>query len=226
MMYALLAVLALAVVLLDTNEFLRGLRKVQIDAFITLLMLSIIGAGFVTGGWKRGSLLLGASFLLVPLLRPLGARLAARLLSDGKHDHYIGLPPRLIQSISSELGRKMDRARIAGELGDRPSRCAAAEEALYEYCQGNSDVRAVLDEFGATAATLSDLYWRLMKNRAGQWCGGHWVPASAIVYPHTLRFLLGRYPTGVSAPETTMALIRHFDRGTPLPEDDPRKPPA
>lgn len=77
-------------------------------------------------------------------------------------------------------------------------------------------IQSVLGEFGANRSTLKDLYSRLCVSDAGQWAGGHWVAASALAYPHTLRFLLTNLQGGASHIEQAYAIIIHFERGAPL----------
>ncbi|MEZ4888029.1 MAG: hypothetical protein R3E32_25100 [Chitinophagales bacterium] len=60
---------------------------------------------------------------------------------------------------------------------------------------GESDeyVKLVCSEFGANRSTLKEIYSLLLRAGAGQYAGGHYVAASSLVYPLTLKFLLENY---------------------------------
>jgi hypothetical protein len=49
---------------------------------------------------------------------------------------------------------------------------------------------------------------------AGQWTCGHGVAASALAYPESLRYLLGRRSENIQ--ETAFNLIMYFEQGSSL----------
>lgn len=69
-------------------------------------------------------------------------------------------------------------------------------------------------EFGVARETLRELYDDLIFGGAGQWACGHWVAASALAYPETLRYVLSR--RGENLEETAIQVIMYFERGEPL----------
>jgi hypothetical protein len=214
--YLLLGVLTGASFLFSVNEFLRGRREDLLDAVLMMVMVGCVVAGFVTGGWRRGLLLMVVGFLLVGLLRPVGLRLAARLLAIGRPgtQSHPGLPPERLRRISAELGRSVKAEDMIQErMNDSPNRSTATRVDLFEYCGSNPETRAVLAEFGCNREGLTELYQKLLASGAGQWAGGHWVAASAIAYPETLRFLLAQPTAGR---EVAYLLIDHFETGAPL----------
>ena len=73
-----------------------------------------------------------------------------------------------------------------------------------------------MTDFKATRETLIELYKMLRMAGAGQWAGGHYVPASALAYPHTLRYLLEHPRSGREPFETAAHLVLHFETGSPL----------
>lgn len=209
-MHALLAVTAFLVVL---NGFLRGAKKAQIDVFLSVILLGLLVACFVFFGWKAGVAAIALAFVYAIIARPLAARAASRLLGStgGPKGAYIGLPPPALARISKALGPSESKTPIEEVLSGRDK---DAEEALLAYCEANKQIKEVMREFGAKRETLLALYRRLELAGAGQWVVGHYVPASAIAYPHTLRYLL-RTPleTKDQLARAAAAMVMHFERG-------------
>jgi hypothetical protein len=218
MIYVLHIGLAITAFLVVLNGFLRGAKKHQIDAVLGIVLLGILLTAFVTFGWKAGLLAMVLAFVYGALGRPVAARVAARLMSlgGGRSGTYLALPPRGLEGISRELGREVRPEDMMTELMASPNRHQQAENALLDYCLGQPAIQAVLEEFGANRDTLKNLYFTLCAAGAGQWAGGHWVAASALAYPHSLRFLLSNMQGGTSHMEQAYALIMHFERGAPL----------
>lgn len=219
MIYLLHIGIAITAFLVVLNGFLRGANKHQIDAVLSLVLLGILLGVFVAIGWKAGLLAVVLAFVYGAFSRPVAAMVAARLMSPGggPSDKYIGLPPRSLERISRELGREVRPEDMMRELVATPNRREQAENALLDYCLSQPALQSLLAEFGANRATLKDLYFTLCDTGAGQWAGGHWVAASALAYPHSLRFLLSNLHSGASHMEQASALIMHFERGAPLP---------
>lgn len=225
MIYFLHFGLAIAAFLVMLNGFLRGAKKHQIDAALSLVLLGILLTVFLSGGWKAGFIAVALAFVYGALSRPFAGRIAFRLMSlgDGPSGTYLGLPPRSLERIERELGREVRPGDMMRELMATPNRRMAtpnrrqeAEEALLDYCLAQPAIQSLVQEFGANRATLKDLYSTLRVAGAGQWRGGHWVAASALAYPHSLRFLLTNQEGGVSHMRQAFALIMHFERGAPL----------
>jgi len=76
--YIALVVIAFLVVL---NGFLRGAKKAQIDAVLSLLLIGIVIAAFAIAGWKHGLLAIVIAFLAAVITRPIAARLASKLFA-------------------------------------------------------------------------------------------------------------------------------------------------
>lgn len=96
MIYAIYIALVVVEFLIVVNGFLRGVKKIQLDAVLGFLLLSLIIASFVVAGWKLGLLSIGVVFIVANLTRPLAAWVASRLLSLCSGDSggaYVGLPP-------------------------------------------------------------------------------------------------------------------------------------
>lgn len=223
MIYLLHIALAITAFLIVLNDFLRGAKKDQIDAVLSVVLLGILLTVFLAFGWKAGLLAIVLALVYGALGRPVAARVAARLMSlgGGPSRTYVGLPPRALQRISSELGREIRPEDMVKALMAPPNRLQQAEDALLDYCLSQPAIQSVLQEFGANRDTLKRLYSTLCATGAGQWAGGHWVAASALAYPHSLRFLLSNLEGGASHMEQTYALIMHFERGAPLPSRRP-----
>jgi len=219
MIYVLHVFLAITSFLVVLNGFLRGAKKVSIEAFLGAVLFGIVGVCFAIFGWKAGLAAIGMALVYGILLRPLAARVAARMLgSTGEpKGRYIGLPPGTLAHISRDLGSSDDVETATEELLSGSQRSENAEDALLRYCEANEQVKKVMLEFGATRGTLSALYRRLLLAGAGQWAGGHYVAASAIAYPQTLRYLL-RAPleTRDQLSAAAFKMIMHFERGAPV----------
>ena len=216
MIYAVYVALALVAFLMVLNGFLRGAKKAQIDAVLSLLLISLIIIAFFVAGWKLGLLAIAIAFILAIVTRPIAARLASRLFavsSDGGGG-YVGLPLRPLQKISQELGKLFDPNKVMEEIFSGGDRKASAETALLDYCEQQPTIQALLREFKVSRQDLQELYHQLIMVGAGQWTCGHWVAASALAYPNSLRYLLMRRKENMQ--ETAYNLIMYFEQGTPL----------
>ena len=219
MIYLLHTFLALTAFLVVLNGFLRGAKKAHVDVFLSILLVTLLSVSFVAFGWKAGLLAVVLSFIYASAFRPLAARVAARLLGRPGHTsaRHIDLPPPDLQRVCRELGQRSSPEGIEHDLLSGSDRYESALEALLDYCEANPDTRKVMTEFNASRGTLLELYGTLLKAGAGQWAGGHYVPASALAHSHTLRYLL-RYPaSGRDAlNQRACNLIAHFEAGSPL----------
>lgn len=209
------------VFLLSLSEFLKGVRKAQIDIVLGLTWVGLLIVAFVAFGWRASIVALLLSLVYGVVFRPVSVRLAAKLLSIGGACPAgfmgVGLPPAPLAAISRELGRKFNPDQAMQELLSGRGRREKAEEALLDYCEADRNIRDVMAQFNVSRDALSEVYSRLLVAGAGQWAGGHYVPASAIAYPHTLRYVLSRLASRREALlETTSRLIMHFERGAPL----------
>lgn len=101
-----------------------------------------------------------------------------------------------------------------------PDRSARADAALVHYCMSRAPIQDIVREFDLTPEAIIELYRQLAVAGAGQWAGGHYVAASALAYPHTLRFLLESKRAGVEPLEIAYSLVMHFERGHRLPATD------
>ena len=93
-------------------------------------------------------------------------------------------------------------------------RKATAEDALLDYCEQQPATQALLKEFQISRHDLHELYHQLITAGAGQWVCGHWVAASVLAYPESLRYALSRREENVQ--ETSFKLIMYFERGSAL----------
>jgi len=91
---------------------------------------------------------------------------------------------------------------------------SAAENAFLDYCEQQPAIQALLKEFHVSRHDLQKLYHQLIVVGAGQWACGHWVAASALVYPESLRYALNR--RGENIQETAYNLIMYSERGSSL----------
>jgi hypothetical protein len=173
MIYLLYLLLALAAFFVVLNGFLRGSKRAQIDALLSVLLVSLLIVAFVAYSWKVGLIAISVTFFFALASRPLAARAATKLfaLPSGISSSFPGLPPRALAKICGELGHgERDPSEMIQDLlsvGD--TRREAAEDALFDYCEGSVGLRQVMEEFGASRATLKELYSALLATGAGQW---------------------------------------------------------
>ena len=225
MIYVYHVALAATAFLVTLNGFLRGSKKVQIDAVLSLILVGLLVIGFIAFGWIAGVLALILAFVYARISRPLAAATASRVLSadGGPSGRYKGLPDRVLERISRELGRQLSPEQMTTELlmeGDGGRRAVARLE-LLDYCTAKPEIQEMMRSFNLDRTELEDLYKRLLGSGAGQWAGGHWVAASTLADPESLHFLVRRRrraPDREETLETICALISYFERGAPLPE--------
>ena len=225
MIYVYHAALAVTVFLVMLNGFLRGSRKAQIDAVLSVILVGLLVIGFIAFGWILGGVALILAFVYAKISRPLAAATAARLFSaaggwpSGRHK---GLPDPVLERISRELGRQRSPEQVMSELRyGGGSRRADALSDLLDYCTAKPDIQEVMRSFDLDRTELEDLYTTLVASGAGQWAGGHWVAASTLADPESLRFLVRRRRRAPDRGETLEAihvLFIHFERGGPLRE--------
>lgn len=216
MIYSIYVALVLAAFLVVLNGFLRGAKKAQIDAVLSLLLLGLVVTAFFVAGWKLGLLAIVIAFLSAVVTRPIAARLASRLFSTSScgGEGYVGLPPRPLQKISQELGKSIDPNKLMDDILSGNDDNDNAEEAFFDYCEQQPSIQALLREFNVSRKDLQELYNKLIMAGAGQWTCGHWVPASALAYPESLRYVLKRREEDIQ--ETAFNLIMYFEQGSPL----------
>lgn len=129
-------------------------------------------------------------------------------------DNNVGKPPQSLRRISQQLGRRMNLGQSLGKRLADSDRYAKAEEALLDYCESQPAIQSVTSEFQISRHDLQELYDWLVMQGAGQWRSGHWVAASALAYPESLRYILLRREENPL--ETAANLITYFEQGITL----------
>jgi len=212
MAYTIYAILVMTVFLMNLNGFLRGAKKVQIDVVLRSIIIGTIIVSFLIAGWKHGIIAIGITLASIRFTRPIAVRAASKLLSvpKGKSDKYIGLPPRALEKISKRLDIVLPNNP---NHFDEVFRLAdSAEDELFDYCESQPAVKAVMEDFQVSRKDLKEIYSQLIKAGAGQWSCGHWVPASALAYPESLEYVLSRRESDIK--ETSFNLIMYFEHGS------------
>lgn len=218
MVYLLYLLLAVTVFLAILNGFLRGLKKAQVGAFLSIVLIGLLVAVFWVYGWKTGLIAVAMTFVFAAVGRPLAARAASRLLATGSEAHggFPGLPPKALERISRQLGRELTPKEMVQEFRLGSAQRDATRDALLDYCEAVLGVREVINEFRVSREDLRQVYLDLLLWGAGQWACGHWVAASALAYPDALRYVLESKACGHNGSEIALSLIVHFERGAPL----------
>jgi len=78
-----------------------------------------------------------------------------------------------------------------------------------------------MKSLGVSREELREAYYDLLSAGAGQWVLGHWLAASSLAYPDTLRFVIESKRNNKLGMATFGHLYEHFEKGTPLPENPP-----
>lgn len=121
---------------------------------------------------------------------------------------------RPLQKISQELGKSIDLNKLMEDMSSSSDSKANAEEFFFDYCEQQQSIQPLLREFRVSRKDLKELYDKLIMAGAGQWTCGHWVPASALAYPESLRYILCRRKENIQ--ETAFNIIMYFEQGSPL----------
>lgn len=224
MMYLLFIILAIVAFLIMLNGFLRGSKKLQIDVLLGFLLIGSIVVAFTVYGWKSGLIAIGIAFIVAMLSRPFAAKAASKLLAIGtdKQKDSTRLPPSTLQQISRQLAKPRKLEAYEDIISDEGS---GALDALINYCEANSSMFKVMKSLGVSREELGEAYGDLLRAGAGQWVLGHWLAASSLAYPDTLRFVIeskrsvGKIDKNRRIGIATLGhLYEHFEKGTPLPE--------
>jgi uncharacterized membrane-anchored protein YitT (DUF2179 family) len=216
MIYVVYLALALITFLVVLNGFFRSAKKAQIDAVLCLLLIVLINIPFFIAGWKLGLIAIAIVYITAIISPPFAARLTSRLvaLSSDSGGVYVGLPSRRLQKISQELGKLFDTNNVMEDIFSDGDRKTSAENALLDYCEQQPTIQVLLREHNISRQDLQLLYQQLLMAGAGQWTCGHWVAASALAYPESLRYMLTR--KGENMQKTAFNLIMYFEKGTAL----------
>lgn len=212
MIYVIYIIIIFFPFLLIYNDFLRGSKKIQIDAFLGMVIMGLIISSFFVAGWKYGLVAVGLVFVSAIVTRPIAARLASKtfaFMMNRKFSNYPGLPPKSLERISMELGN-MQLYNYNLYIYNH------AKEALINYCIKNTEVLKVMNEHQISREDLLEIYDKLIAVGAGQWRCGHWIPASVLAYPETLRYILVATKSGQRREKTAYNLMMYFDMGEPL----------
>jgi len=210
---ALQGVLVVVVFLFSLNEFLQGSQKTLIDSVLSLLVVSLLVLAYIAIGWQATVITLVLSFTYGMLFRPITARLASRLLSidsDCLPSRHIGLPNRRLSAISRKLDQESQKQLFDQDRHDDTI------EALLDYCESDRNLQKVLAQFDISRKELREVFLLLVSVGAGQWVRGHYIAASAISYPHTLRYILSCLASEEDILKAANRVIMHFERGTAL----------
>ena len=166
MIYAIYVALVLVAFLVVLNEFIRGAKKAQIDAVLSLLLLGLVITAFFVAGWKLGLLAIVVAFLSAVVTRPIAARLASRLFATssgsggGYVDCHLALSRKSPKSLENQLTqinswRKCSAAVIARLMQKKFSLITVSSNHQFKLCSVNLEFR------GKTSKNYSiNLLWR------------------------------------------------------------------
>ena len=112
-----------------------------------------------------------------------------------------------------------------------------AEEELLDLCENDKQLSKIIEKYNSNRNQLKKIYNDLLVNGAGQWAGGHFCAASALVFVPTLEYVLQNkksigatvsyiivdyFETGNLESLTSEALVEKTQQET-LPKKIPKK---
>ena len=136
-------------------------------------------------------------------------KIANRLLGRGGP---IGLPPRPLHRISRDIEKDLNPNQSFEGFWNSLGEADARKARLFDYCEEQPEIKLLLKEFNVSREEFEELYTGLVIAGAGQCASGHWVAASALAYPESLRYLLSNRKEE-SPVETAFKMLMYFERG-------------
>jgi hypothetical protein len=97
-----------------------------------------------------------------------------------------------LKSVSKKLSQPVDISDMDRLLTHYSEKDKNIEK-LIDIAESDEYVRVVMNDYGANRQTLKEIYGKLTLIGAGQYIKGHYVAASSLVYPLTLKFLLEHF---------------------------------
>ena len=98
---------------------------------------------------------------------------------------------RRLKKVSRQLTKRIDITDVYKLTSSEEKESALNE--LVDICYSDEYVKMVMDDYNKDGQTIKELYSKLTLIGAGQYAGGHYVAASSLVFPLTLKFLLEHY---------------------------------
>lgn len=220
MLYAYHVALVLAFLALHLTSFTNSASRAAAARALGVVILGLFVVGFACFGWKAGVVAVVLSFVLyTSAARPLAARFLGKVC--------VCPPSRALREIQGVLGAERTDEDFVQEVYGGGRRAEALAD-LICYCQAQPENQEVLSAFGASREELEKLYRFMTMCGACQWRGGHFVCASALVYPETLEHALrwlaehpdprGRDSAAVL--RLVRPLLMYFHCGEPLPASE------
>ena len=221
MQYLLLsAVVAIAFMIVRGNVR-GGSKSTRLGTLLRIALLCGILVAFVAFGWKSGILAIvvayGTLAVSRSILRPgnflrVDAITNAMPRNPNQPDQALELLSRQI----AELGTRAQSQSFDEFVGSVGKNESDPYDVLITRTLRSVDLRDLLQEYSVDHEALQSVVRNLRMHGAGQWRGGHFVVASAISYPETLRFLLEGRLRGVDSAAQTVTLLAYFESGQPL----------
>jgi len=129
---------------------------------------------------------------------------------------------RQLKKVSKKLSKPFDSRDII-QMATQGNKKNEVLDELIDIAESDEYVKIVMNDYLADRQKLKELYRRLTLVGAGQYSGGHYVAASSVVYPLTLKFLLEHFDgenfsingwdANNSAMHIAYRLIEYFKKG-------------
>jgi hypothetical protein len=196
-----------------------------LSLLLKIALLAAIVVSFAVFGWKFGLVAVAVTYGALAVSRPI-LQSRSRGMADGTANPSAGGPGRpdeALRLLSEQIAQPGGRAQ-AEPFEEFVARSARNEpdpyDSLITQALSRPELQQLLKEHGVDREALHSLVNDLRMERAGQWRGGHFVVASAVSLPETLRFLLDGKKRGVDSATQTVALLDYFEFGRALPSYD------
>jgi hypothetical protein len=137
------------------------------------------------------------------------------LFTAVKYMRYSTKKSKFIREISVVLGNTS--LPTVNDLLNPDNKKDEARERMFKYCLSDPILSQIIQKHNATKDDLENLYTKILVIGAGQWVKGHFVAVSALLFHHTLDYLLGKYMLDEIDPGETYRVIKYFQNNESKP---------
>ncbi len=129
-------------------------------------------------------------------------------------DYYI---PNELQEISQKLGKDLDleSENLIEDMFRNSEESEIALRELLDYCKKQTKTKEILKEFKISDSDFNETYKLLCRSGASQWAAGHYIPASSLAYPDSLKYVILN-KNKVEHSTLSFNLIMYFEEGLEL----------
>ena len=120
----------------------------------------------------------------------------------------------------ASISRELDPNRLAKMMNqcnsetrkEIPEIKNKTEKALWDFVEGDRELKRLMDQYKASRAVLASIYERLVQYGAAQWVNDQLICASAFAHRPTLEYLL-RHKNEMDLSKIVLTLVKYFEDG-------------